>query len=156
MTSDHDSPVPSVHLRPVGPGDFDGWSRLWAGYLDFYREPLGDGVSRATFDRLVAGGELFGFVAERDAGELVGFVHALCHPSTWTTGLYCYLEDLYVDPAARHSTLARELIEAVAAEAARRGAVKVYWQTHEYNGAARSLYDQVAHRISFVVYERPL
>jgi hypothetical protein len=32
----------------------------------------------------------------------------------------------------------------------------VYWHTQEFNGRARSLYDQVAKRISIVVYEREL
>lgn len=30
----------------------------------------------------------------------------------------------------------------------------VYWLTQEYNAAARSLYDTVAHRSPFVVYQR--
>jgi hypothetical protein len=32
------------------------------------------------------------------------------------------------------------------------GPASVYWLTQEYNGPARSLYDTVAHRTSFVVY----
>ena len=34
-----------------------------------------------------------------------------------------------------------------------RGAGRLYWHTQEYNGRARSLYDQVARPTSFVVYE---
>jgi hypothetical protein len=34
------------------------------------------------------------------------------------------------------------------------GAAKVYWLTQEYNAPARSLYDTLGHRTSFVVYER--
>ncbi len=36
---------------------------------------------------------------------------------------------------------------------AARGADRVYWHTQQYNGRARSLYDQVGHPTSFVVYE---
>jgi hypothetical protein len=39
-------------------------------------------------------------------------------------------------------------------EADRRGAARTYWETQEFNSAARSLYDQVAHRTSFIIYER--
>jgi hypothetical protein len=39
-------------------------------------------------------------------------------------------------------------------EADRRRAAKTYWQTQQYNGRARSLYDQVGHVTSFIVYER--
>jgi hypothetical protein len=39
----------------------------------------------------------------------------------------------------------------VFAFADRFGPASVYWLTQEYNGPARSLYDTVAHRTSFVV-----
>jgi GNAT superfamily N-acetyltransferase len=141
-------------IRPIVAGDRERWQVLWAGYLDFYRETLPEATTTFTFDRLCAKADgLFGYVAE--AGDaLTGLVHAVVHPSTWSRSGYCYLEDLYVDRSARGSGVARALIEAVAAEAAVRGADRVYWHTQEFNGPARSLYDQVARRTSFVVYQR--
>src|ERR1043165_5136654 len=110
-----------------------------------------------TFRRLAFGLDgMTGLVAEDPAGTgtLAGLAHLVFHPSTWASQPYCYLEDLFVAPSARGSGLARQLIDAVYAEADRRGAARVYWETQEYNGAARSLYDLVAHRTSFVIYER--
>jgi GNAT superfamily N-acetyltransferase len=144
----------AVVIRPVAEGDWPGWKKLWDGYLDFYREQLDEPTSRFTFDRLCRREDgMFGFIAETD-GLLNGIVNALVHPSTWTTACYCYLEDLFVDRESRGGHIARELIEAVSTEAASRGAAHVYWHTQQYNGAARSLYDQVARLTSFVVYER--
>ena len=34
-----------------------------------------------------------------------------------------------------------------------RGSDRLYWHTQQYNGRARSLYDQVGRSTSFVVYE---
>lgn len=99
---------------------------------------------------------MFGLVAVGDGGELVGFVHAIVHPSTWTTASYTYLEDLYVAPAGRGGDVGGALIEATAEAARARGSSRVYWQTQEYNGRARSLYDHVGQLTSFIVYERPL
>lgn len=141
-------------IRPVEAGDWEGWRAQWEGYLSFYRHGLPEATTRVTFDRLcdrVDG--MFGFVAT-DGAEIVGLVHALTHPSTWSASTYCYLEDLFVAPAARGSGVARRLIEVVATEAKARGAERVYWHTQEFNGPARSLYDTVARRTSFVVYER--
>jgi GNAT superfamily N-acetyltransferase len=144
----------SVSIRPVAQEDWEDWKPLWEGYLAFYREQLDEATSRFTFDRLCNRQDgMFGFVAEADTG-LLGLVNALVHPSTWTTGCYCYLEDLFVSRESRGSHVARELIEAVSAEATVRGAAHVYWHTQQFNGAARSLYDQVAKLTSFVVYER--
>jgi len=143
-----------VVIRPIAEGDWDRWRVLWEGYLRFYREELPEATTMVTFERLWRRTEgLFGFVAT-SGDELTGLVHALVHPSTWSTSCYCYLEDLFVAEPARGTGVARELIEAVADEAATRGAQRVYWHTQEFNGPARSLYDQVARRTSFIVYER--
>ena len=141
-------------IRPIVPGDRETWQPLWAGYLRFYRERLPDATTALTFDRLCRNAEgMFGFVATSDLG-ITGFAHALVHPSTWSVSGYCYLEDLFVAPAARGAGVAGALIEAVNEEAARRGADRLYWHTQEFNGPARLLYDKVAHRTPFVVYQR--
>jgi GNAT superfamily N-acetyltransferase len=142
-------------IRPLESGDFLAWQGLWRGYLRFYRAPVREDVSAATFDRLVARTDgLTGLVSEDERGELIGLAHLVFHSSTWSVEPYCYLEDLFVTPSARGTSAARDLITAVFEEADRRGAARTYWQTQEYNGAARSLYDQVARRTSFIVYER--
>jgi GNAT superfamily N-acetyltransferase len=141
-------------VRPLEPRDFDAWLPLWDGYNSFYRNEVTAEVTENTFRRLHEGADgFFGLVAEHDGG-LVGLAHAIFHPSTWTTRSYCYLEDLFVARTHRGSGVARALIEALYAEADRRGADSVYWHTQSYNAPARSLYDQVARPTSFVVYER--
>ena len=144
-------------IRALTADDYAGWLPLWRGYLRFYRGEVSDEVTLGTFRRLAGGLDgMTGLVAEDPAGtgSLAGLAHLVFHPSTWASQPYCYLEDLFVAPAARGSGLSRQLIDAVYAEADRRGAARVYWETQEYNGAARSLYDLVAHRTSFVIYER--
>ena len=66
----------------------------------------------------------------------------------------CYLEDLFVLPEARGQGVARRLIEAVFAAADETGASTVYWHTQEFNANGRALYDTLAHRTSFIVYQR--
>jgi GNAT superfamily N-acetyltransferase len=142
-------------VRPIRDSDRDAWLSLWHGYNAFYRNEPAEEVTRETFRRLCEGADgFFGLVAEDDDGGLVGLTHAVFHPATWTTGTYCYLEDLFVSRGGRGSGAGRLLIEGVYAEADRRGADRVYWHTQQYNGPARSLYDAVAHATSFVVYQR--
>lgn len=142
-------------IRALTTADYVAWRRLWLAYLRFYRVEVSDEVTEATFARLCAGADgMTGLVAEDEDGALTGLAHLVFHPSTWSIEPHCYLEDLFVDPAARGSGAARALLDAVFAEAERRGADRMYWETQEFNGAARSLYDQVAHRTSFIIYER--
>jgi GNAT superfamily N-acetyltransferase len=138
-------------VRPLRADDRAAWQPLWDAYLAFYREALDPAVTDDVFARLAGERDGMSGLLATAGDTAVGLAHVVAHPSTWTTGRYHYLEDLYVAPAARGTGAARALIEAVYARA---GEARVYWHTQEYNAAARSLYDQVGHRTSFVLYER--
>jgi GNAT superfamily N-acetyltransferase len=141
-------------IRTLRTDDWEGWSGLWAGYLAFYRAELDDLTTQSTFERLCAGDEgMFGLLALDDAGQGIGMANCVVHASTWSRQPKCYLEDLFVDPSARGQDVGRALLRAVKAAGNEQGADTVYWHTQQYNGRARSLYDQVARPTSFVVYE---
>ena len=57
---------------------------------------------------------------------------------------------------SRGRGIARQLIEAVYAQARAAGSPRVYWQTHETNQTAMRLYDQVAEKSGFLVYRKML
>jgi GNAT superfamily N-acetyltransferase len=141
-------------IRPIRPDDREAWEPLWDGYLEFYRAALTQEVTEHTWAALCEPtSAVHGLVAEQD-GHLVGVAHLIMHPTTWATHPTCYLEDLYVAKPWRGRNIARRLIEAVYAFADESGAASVYWLTQEYNAPARSLYDTLGHRKSFVVYQR--
>jgi GNAT superfamily N-acetyltransferase len=144
-------------VRRLQDGDRDRWLDLWGAYLSFYREEIPDHVTDLTFQRLRDGSDgMLGLVATARDGKPLGLAHLVFHPSTWATDGYCYLEDLYVDRAARGGDVSRALFDAVFAEARKRGSERVYWHTQQFNGAARSLYDTVGQLTSMVEYERRL
>ncbi|MBV9345185.1 MAG: GNAT family N-acetyltransferase [Gammaproteobacteria bacterium] len=144
----------AYRIRALQAEDQAEWRRLWQGYLRFYRQRLPDPVTAVTFERLVhPQQEPHGLVAEGEAG-LVGLAHYLFHRSTWSATAVCYLEDLFVDPGIRGHGAGRALIQAVYAAADAHGASAVYWMTQEFNAEARALYDTLAHRTSFIRYER--
>jgi GNAT superfamily N-acetyltransferase len=144
-------------IRRPAPQDEARWRALWAGYIKFYRGAVSEDATAALWASLLRGegGPFEGFLAER-GGEVVGLVHYLYHQSTWSTQPICYLQDLYVDPNARGAGTARPLMDAVFAAAEAKGAFRVYWQTQEFNGPARSLYDTIVPRSSFIVYRKAL
>ncbi len=143
-------------IRPLAEKDHEDWSRLWHGYQAFYRVDIPASTSRVTWDRLLNPGEpMTGALAVAE-GRCVGLVHHVRHRSCWTTGDYCYLQDLYVDPAARGRGIGRELIEHVYGAAATMGCSRVYWLTHESNSEAMLLYDRVAERSGFLQYRKAL
>lgn len=145
----------TVSIRQSKPADRAAWEPLWQGYLTFYESELPSSVTDTTWSRFQDPAEpMLCLVAEDDDGGLLGFTHIVFHRGTWEIGDFCYLEDLFVAPAARNRGIARALIEAVYALADERGAGRVYWLTHETNTTARKLYDQVAKNRGFIQYRR--
>lgn len=143
-------------IRRLGAGDRIPWERLFRAYIDFYRAKVADDVIELTWHRLIAGPPdgFLGLVAVDDTGRPIGIAHVLFHASTWSPTTYCYLEDLFVDPAARGAGIGRALIEKVYQAADERGSTRTYWMTQETNHGARALYDTVATRTSFIQYRR--
>ncbi len=145
----------SAEIRPLETRDRDAWLPLWRGYLEFYETSVPDEVTDETWRRIVdPAGAIHGFGAFDPGGRLIGIVHYLFHPVTWSTGDRCYLEDLFVSPAERGTGAGRALIEAVYRAADDAGADQVYWLTAQSNATARELYDRVGQLTPFIKYRR--
>ena len=148
----------TILIRDAVPGDFDSWLVLWDGYNAFYERvgatALPAEITRTTWARFFDPGEpMHALVAELD-GELVGFVQYIFHRSTISIAPVCYLRDLFTAPSARGRGIATALIERVYGEARREGAPKVYWMTGETNRTAQRLYDKIAERSDFRIYQK--
>ena len=145
----------TISVRALAHGDKGKWLNLFRQYIAFYEEAVADDVIELTWQRLVHQADgMMGFSAVDEAGILSGIAVIIFHRSTWAETHYCYLEDLFVAPAARGAGVGRALIDAVYAEADRRGATRTYWVTADSNAKARRLYDSVAILTPFVQYRR--
>ena len=149
-----------ITIRPLEPTDEASWRALWADYLTFYKIPdLDPKTTDNTWAMLTgASDDVFGFVAEAD-GTVVGFVTCALHATTWTPKRVCYLDDLFVASDARGQGAGRALIEAVAARAKADATDteewhRVYWRTAADNTTAQALYDTLAKRTTWIMYER--
>lgn len=134
--------------------DRAAWELLARGYKTFYGTEVTDERYEVMWRRLRDGGEVHALGA-RAEGKLVGIAHYLFHATAWTADS-CYLQDLFVDEAARGRGVARALIERVADVSRERGAARLYWTTQEGNATARALYDKVAGFHGFIRYDYPL
>ena len=143
-------------IRALGAADHDAWMPLWRAYQAFYRVDIPAETSAVTWDRLLDPAEPMGGALAWSAGEAVGLVHHIRHRSCWTVGDYCYLQDLFVGPAARGRGVGRRLVDHVCDVARVAGCSRVHWLTHETNADAMVLYDRVAERSGFVQYRKLL
>jgi len=152
--------VGEYRVRPATRDDYDRWLPLWHGYNAFYGRSgdtaLAPEITAATWDRFFDPYEpMFALVAEQ-GGVLLGLTHYLLHRSTTSLLPSLYLQDLFTTTEARGKGVGRALIEAVYGAARAQGLPRVYWQTHETNETAMTLYDRIAEKSGFLVYRKLL
>jgi GNAT superfamily N-acetyltransferase len=132
-----------VTIRPIAVADKERWLDLYKQYIVFYKSSLPDEQYELTWQRLNSDFNINGLVAELD-GQVVGLAHYIFRPSTWAENDFCYLEDLFTDPAVRGKGVGRALINELHKIAIDRGSKRLYWTTAPDNETARKLYDKVA------------
>lgn len=143
-----------VKVRSAREEDFPRWRALYQGYADFYGVEQTEEMSQRVWSWLNdQRHELEALVAEDGHGRVIGLAHfrPFARPLSATTG--GFLDDLFVDPAYRGSGAADALLSALRAIAAERDWSVVRWITAEDNYRARSKYDQVAWRTTWVTYD---
>jgi len=145
----------TVQIKPITAIAYEPWLSLWAGYLGAQFEAMGADVHQGTFARLHdPQSSLQGVVAIHD--KPVGLAHFYLHPSIYSLAPACTLDDLYVAPDCRGQGVARQLIEAVVAQARQAGAYVLHWKTRDSNLGAISLYDKIGSRTGFLSYRLDL
>lgn len=145
-----------IVIRDAEARDEAAWRRLWSGYITFYQVDVPEAVTAFTWSRILDPGvPMFARVAEM-ANESAGFSVSTLHPSTWTAGLNCYLEDLFVAQRARGRGVGRALIDDLLELAKEQGWDRLYWHTDAGNATARALYDRYTKADNFVRYRIPL
>ncbi|CAB4741803.1 MAG: GNAT family N-acetyltransferase [Actinobacteria bacterium] len=143
-------------VRPLIAEDKSQWLPLWDGYLEFYKTDISDEQTELTWSRLLDENfNLYCLVVEIE-GAVKGLTHYSFQNSTWAPKNYCYLEDLFTDPASRGMGLGRLLIDAVKEVAIKEGSSRLYWNTDEDNSTARKLYDSYTFDSGKVQYRIPL
>jgi ribosomal protein S18 acetylase RimI-like enzyme len=147
----------NLTIKPLSQSDYEPWLALWQGYLRFYKAEVSDAITARNWQVISANaGPLYGLGAYDASGQLLGFVHYLLHPYTWGLADACYMEDLYIDEAARGMGAGRALIDALIAKGKAEAWGRLYWNTQIDNTRARALYDSYTPINDFVQYKLSL
>lgn len=128
-------------IRDARETDEAAWRTLWAGYLAFYGTEVSEEVTAFTWARILDPASRVSMRVAEEDGRLLGFAIHHYHDSTWDIAPEGYLEDLFVDGAARGKGVGRALIDDLVAISRRHGWRGIYWHVSEKNERARKLYD---------------
>ena len=142
-----------VAIRPVAEEFRADWRRLYDGYAAFYRRPMDDRIAGTVWGWLTdPSHELEGVLAHLD-GRPVGLAHYRRMPSPLRGADIGFLDDLFVEEAARGGRIGERLFAHLAAVARERGWPVVRWLTGDDNYRARTLYDRVGVKTAWNLYE---
>jgi len=144
-------------IRDATAADEAGFRALWAAYLAFYDVTLAPAVTDQTWARILdPASPMSARLAVDETGAVQGFAVWHHHIASWHLANDLYLEDLFVDGAARGTGLGRALLDDLFAIARARGFGRIYWHTDEGNARARSLYDSYAPADGHIRYRMKL
>lgn len=145
-----------TEVRPIAASDHDAWRELFRAYGEFYETRFPDEVLETVWSWLLDPAHEISALVADDEGVLVGFAHIRKLNDTFTAGPAWFLDDLYVAPDHRGKGVARALIERGYADGTANGGGTFRWITAADNETAQALYDRIATRAGWVVYEKEL
>jgi hypothetical protein len=90
-----------MRIRTAVTADEAQRRELWPGYTQFYETHPPENVTATTWRQIVTPQPAIPCRFAEQEGRLLGFSHSPPHEGTFIQAPICYLEDLFVDPAAR-------------------------------------------------------
>lgn len=139
--------------------EFDAWTRLFRGYVEFYRRPTSDEHQRQIWSWIHDSRRVEALVAVAldDDGNESGEPEGLAHLREWVRplrGVICgYLDDLFVNPTTRGTGVVDALFDEMNRIAIERGWDIIRWTTADDNYRARGVYDGLATRTTWITYD---
>ena len=137
----------TLTIRWSRPGDEPEVLRLVRGLAIYERAPDAVQTTEAMLTETLFGAspQVFAFLAELD-GQVVGLALWFMTYSTWMGRPSLYLEDLFVDDAARGQGVARALMTRLAQEAKARDCARMDWAVLDWNVDAMGFYERIGAR----------
>jgi ribosomal protein S18 acetylase RimI-like enzyme len=129
----------------ASPGDVEAVAALIAAFRSWWgkEEPALEQIRETTGVMIGDPGTEFLLAAPGDGAPAAGVCQLRYRLSVWTGAEDCWLEDLYVDDAARGTGLGRALVEAAFERARERGCRRIELDVNEQNTAALAFYESL-------------
>ena len=140
-------------IRDIEIKDKVEWEKLYQGYADFYKVEITEKILNTVWNWLHdTEHELNGLVFEVDK-NIVAIAHYRRMPSPLRGKNIGFLDDLYVHPDFRGRKIAEEIINKLNEISKEKGWGLIRWITRNDNHSAKSLYDRIAKKSTWDVYE---
>ena len=140
-------------IREIKPTDKEEWENLYKGYAKFYKVEMNKTILKTVWNWIHdKNHEVEGIVYEIN-NRIVGLAHYRKMPRPLRGQEIGFLDDLYVDPDYRRKGIGEKFLNYLKELSKSRGWNLVRWLTHDDNIKAKSLYDRVAEKTNWDLYE---
>ena len=140
-------------IRDIEIKDKVEWKNLYYGYADFYKVEITEETLNTIWNWLHdLKHELNGLVYEID-NHIVAIAHYRRMPSPLRGKDIGFLDDLYVHPDYRGRKIGEDIINKLNEISQEKGWGLIRWITRNDNHSAKSLYDRIAKKSTWDVYE---
>lgn len=144
-------------IQPLKDQDYASWSAQYVDYLKSWHEEVSTDRVRAVWSMLQDPGiEVHGLGCFSHDEVLLGFLHFVLAPCTYSRRTVCYLQDIYVVRDARRRGIAKDLIRFLEARGKASGWRSITWKTRPDNQDAIALYQNIARKSDWIYFELPL
>ena len=140
-------------IREIQLKDKEQWKKLYKDYADFYKAEMNDKILQTVWKWLHdKNHEIKGLVYEVDK-NIVGFAHYRRMPRPLKGQDIGFLDDLFVDPKYRGQRIGEKILDELKKISKSKGWNLIRWITRSDNLRAKSLYDRVAEKTTWDLYE---
>ena len=140
-------------IREIKLSDKEEWEVLYKGYANFYKVEMNDEILKTVWSWLHdKNHDMKGMVYEHK-NKVAGLAHyrRMLRP---LSGKYVgFLDDIYVDPKYRGKKIGEKLILELQEISKKNNWGLVRWVTQNDNVRAKSLYDRIAKKTNWDLYE---
>jgi|TARA_B100001146_G_scaffold49061_1_gene42554 GNAT superfamily N-acetyltransferase len=140
-------------IREIKLTDKEQWENLYEGYAKFYKVEMNKTILKTVWNWIHdKNHEVEGIVYEIN-NKIVGLAHYRKMPRPLRGQEIGFLDDLYVDPDYRRKGIGEKFLNYLKELSKSRGWNLIRWLTHDDNIKAKSLYDRVAEKTNWDLYE---
>ena len=140
-------------VREIQLKDKEQWQELYKGYANFYKVEMNNQILETVWSWLHdKNHELNGIVYEID-GNIVALAHYRRMPRPLKGKDVGFLDDLFVEPIHRGKRIGEQLLNELKKISKFKGWGLIRWITHNDNLRAKNLYDRVAEKTHWNLYE---
>ncbi len=140
-------------VREIQLKDKEQWQELYKGYANFYKVEMNNQILETVWSWLHdKNHELNGIVYEID-GNIVALAHYRRMPRPLKGKDVGFLDDLFVEPIHRGKRIGEQLLNELKKISKSKGWDLIRWITRDDNLRAKNLYDRVAEKTHWDLYE---